>query len=72
MSAEHDTSDEQLAELLELTATEAEDFARFIALRGAEGPIEEVRDLVLAMLELYHGRAAAILTDCKASYTISL
>ena len=65
-------SDGQLAELLELTAAEAEDFGRFVALRGAEGPVEEVRDWVLAMLELYHGRAEAILTDCQASYTITL
>jgi hypothetical protein len=61
-----------LAELLELTEQEAEDFASFVALRGAEGPIEEVRDWVLAMVELYYGRAEAILTDCQASYTITL
>ena len=66
------SSDGQLAELLELTEQEAEDFASFVALRGAEGLVEEVRDWVLALVELYHGRAAAILTDCQASYTITL
>jgi hypothetical protein len=71
--ADHVSSpDGQLAELLELTPQEAEDFARFVVLRGAEGPVEEVRDWVLAMIELYYGRAEAILTDCQASYTISL
>jgi hypothetical protein len=69
---EFSSSDGQLAELLELTPQEAEDFARFVSLRGGEGPVEEVRDWVLAMIELYYGRAAAILTDCQASYTISL
>lgn len=72
MPAGDHSNDGQLAELLELTAQEAADFGRFVALRGAEGPVEEVRDLVLAMIEVYHGRAAAILTDYQASYTISL
>jgi hypothetical protein len=66
------SSDEQLAELLELTPAEAEDFWRFVSLRGAEGTVEEVRDWVLAMIELYRGRAAAILTDYQASRTIVL
>jgi hypothetical protein len=73
MPADRFTSpDGLLAELLELTEQEAEDFATFVALRGAEGLVEEVRDWVLAMVELYHGRAEAILTDCQASYTITL
>ena len=64
--------DDQLAELLELTPAEAEDFCRFVSLRGAEGAVEEVRDWVLAMIELYRGQAAAILTDYQASHTITL
>lgn len=66
------TPDDQLAELLELMAEEAADLRCFVALREAEGPVEEVRDLLLGMLELHHGRAAAILTDCQASHTIVL
>lgn len=64
--------DDQLAELLELTPTEAEDFCRFVSLRGVEGTVDEVRDWVLAMIELYRGQAAAIVTDYQASHTITL
>lgn len=49
--------------LLELTAQETEDFCRFVALRATHGPLVEVREWVLAMVELCRGQHDGVVID---------